>query len=71
LAGFSKSLFQKNRARLAHSQLILEQAQYTVNYGICESHHGNSGWFREFSVNLWPAQDELAENGAANRVNAR
>jgi hypothetical protein len=26
LAGFSRSLFQ-NRARLAHSQLILEQAQ--------------------------------------------
>ncbi|MDR1469900.1 MAG: hypothetical protein LBT00_11465, partial [Spirochaetaceae bacterium] len=28
LTGFSKSLFQ-NRARLAHSQLVLEQAQYT------------------------------------------
>jgi hypothetical protein len=32
LTGFSKSLFQ-NRARLAHSQLVLEQAQIFLNFG--------------------------------------
>jgi hypothetical protein len=35
LSGFSKSLFQ-NRARLARSQLVLEQAQMTIEVTILE-----------------------------------